>query len=821
LTTDLPIQEILSTVQAQLQAHNTLIVTAPPGAGKSTILPLTIRDAPWLKENKILMLEPRRLATTAIASRMASLLNEQVGNTIGYQIKFDKRVSVNTRIQVITEGILTRMMISDSALEGIGMVIFDEFHERSIHADTALALCREIQQVLRPDLRILIMSATLEMNRLSSLLQAPVVESKGRQYPVEIHYTGARDKSLLPVLTARTVLQAIREKDGDVLVFLPGQAEIKKCEELLQKELPGFSIHPLYGMLPQNRQNAAILPDRQGRRKVVLATSIAETSLTIEGVHIVVDSGYGRMSQFDPGSGLSRLITVAVARDSADQRAGRAGRLGPGVCYRMWTLADHERLEDHRVPEILEADLAPLALDMACWGVEDIGRLTWLDAPPSGALAQAHDLLHQLGALENGNITTHGQQIRQLPCHPRLANLLVLAEAEGSTSLATDVTAILEERDPLSNEAGIDLNTRIEALRRYRTNKGKGGAMGRIERTASGYRKLLHCKPDNGPVDPYETGLMVAHAFPERIACARPGNNAQFQLANGRYAMVGHQDDLAHEPWLAVAHLDARDGLGKIFMAAPINPKDLRPLVKTQEVITWDTRKGGLITSLDLRIGNIVLQSKPLSAPDPEIIISAIIQALRKDGETLLNFSEEVEQWQHRVMGLRSWRPDDHWPNVSTPDLLNTCEKWLPPYLSGLKKNEDLKKLDLKSILQHHLDWDKQEKLNKLAPTAISVPSGSNIKIKYQPNGAPPILAVRLQEVFGLADTPCINDGKTPLLLHLLSPGYKPVQITSDLRSFWNNTYFEVRKDLRGRYPKHAWPDDPWTAEAVRGVRRK
>lgn len=811
---DLPVTDIISFVREQLAKENTLIVNAPPGAGKSTLLPLALLDQPWLNGKKIIMLEPRRLSAKTIALRMASLLNDDVGQTIGYRIRFENRVSSKTRIEVVTEGILTRMLHSDNALEDVGLVIFDEFHERSLNADVAMALCREAQQVLRPDLRIMIMSATLNMPELTSLLNAPVAESKGKQYPVEIIYNGESDETLLPELTARTVIKAVGEHEGDVLVFLPGEGEIKKCEELLKRQLTEFCIHPLYGQLPPQEQFSAIVPNKFGKRKIVLATSIAETSLTIEGIRIVVDTGFARTSRFDPKSGLSRLETLRISKDSADQRAGRAGRLSSGVCYRMWTMATHERLASHRIPEMMETDLASLVLDMAQWGVSNIQSLTWLSPPPKIALAQATETLHQLNALENNRITEHGKLIHRLACHPRIAHMLLMAKEEKNIKLATDIAAVLEERDPLPRETGIDINLRIEALRRARLNDNLN-RFSRIEKVAASYRKLLNIEVDNGPVDVFETGLLLAYAYPERIAFARPGNNAQFQLANGKYAVAGHKDDLAHEPWLAVAHMDLRDGLGKIFLAAPLNPKDLLPMVKEQEVILWDTRKGGIIATKELKIGSLVLQSKPLTSPKEEYIIEAISNAIVSEGEHLLNFDEGMLQLQNRILSLRKWNPDEEWPDVNTQQLLNTNKSWLAPYLKNAKKPDDLKKIDLSEALFHSLDWEKQQTLNSLAPQKIDVPSGSKISIQYFENGAVPVLSVRLQEVFGLSDTPIINNGKTKLVMHLLSPGYKPVQVTSDLKSFWNNLYFEVKKELQRRYPKHSWPDDPWTAPAV------
>lgn len=818
---DLPIVDIVDEARKKLSEHNTLILHAPPGAGKSTVLPLALMNEPFLKGQKVLMLEPRRLAARSIAQRMSELLEDPLGNTIGYRIRFDTRVSDNTKVEVLTEGILTRILQHDQELENVGLIIFDEFHERSIHADVALALCREAQSVLRPDLKILIMSATLNVPQLSELLQAPVVSSDGRQYPVDVQYTGENDLRLIPEMAARTVIRAAKENQGDILAFFPGQGEIRKCETLLRKELKGFHIHPLYGQLPQKQQWAAIRPNREGKRKVVLATSIAETSLTIEGIKTVVDSGYGRSSQFDPRSGLSGLHTHLISKDIADQRAGRAGRLEPGKCYRMWSLATHERLDDHRTPEILEADLASLVLDMAIWGIQDVSQLTWLTVPPRGKLAQASKMLHDLGALDKGRITEHGRQMQKIPTHPRLAHLLIVAEEQDQLSLATDLAALLEERDPLPPESGIDINLRLEALRKHRREGRLSKAFNRIEQVANSYRKLFDLEPSNDQIDDFETGFLLAQAYPERIASARPGNNAQFQLANGKLAMAGHKDDLAYEAWLSVAHMDARDGMGKIFMASRLDPQDLAPLVKEVEVVKWDTEDGGLLASRDLRIGSIVLQSRPLPDPDEARRTEAILNAIKEEGQQLLSFSPEIVQWQNRILSLKKWAPGDSWLDVSMTTLLQTVEEWLGPYIDHVRKPEDLKKLDLAGILNGLLPYEKQQALLMLTPEKIEVPSGSNIKLEYYADGTPPVLAVRLQELFGLGETPTINQGKNSVLLHLLSPGFKPVQITSDLKSFWNNTYFEVRKELKRRYPKHEWPDDPWNAKAIRGVKRK
>ncbi len=817
---DLPVTEVISELRTQLAEGNTVLLNAPPGAGKSTLLPLAMFEEKWLQGKKIIMLEPRRLAAKTIAWRMASLLNEEVGETVGYRIRLDTKISKKTKIEVVTEGILTRMLHHDNALEDVGIVIFDEFHERNLQADLALALCREAQQVLRPDLRILIMSATLNMPQLKNLLNAPLIESKGKQYPVEVIYSGDSDETLLPELTARVVVNAVNEKPGDALVFLPGEAEIKKCAEILSNALPEFKIHPLYGQLPQNEQHAAIMPNKSGKRKIVLATSIAETSLTIKGIKIVVDSGFARTSRFDVKSGLSKLETIRVSKDAADQRAGRAGRLSAGVCYRMWTMATHSRLLEHRVPEIMEADLTSLILDMAKWGVDDINKLTWLTPPSKPSLSQASDTLHQIGALENNRITEHGKQIHQLACHPRIAHMLLKAETLGMKQLATDIAALLEERDPLPRDSGIDINLRIEALRRGRiTNNANRFA--RIEKNAASYRKLLGIDVSNAVYDAYDTGLLIAFAYPERIASARPGNNAQFQLANGKIATAGHKDDLAHEAWLAVSNMDLRDGLGKIFLAAPLNPKDLIHMVKEQDNIVWDTRKGGLIANKELKIGSIILQSKPLAKPNEEQRVAAICKALEKEATSLLNISENFTRLQNRILSLRVWNKEEEWPDVSSEILFANTQSWLAPYLTNAKDPEDLKRIDLAEALLNHLEYVKQQALNKLAPNSFEVPSGSKITIEYLPNGGTPVLSVRLQEVFGLSDTPTLNKGKIKVNMHLLSPGYKPVQVTTDLKSFWNNLYHEVKKELQRRYPKHAWPDDPWTAPAVAKGRSK
>ncbi|MFC3414585.1 ATP-dependent helicase HrpB [Algoriphagus hitonicola] len=820
-TFDLPVQEIISEVQNHFSSQNSLIIQAPPGAGKSTLLPLALLEEPWLKGKKIVMLEPRRLATKSIAQRMADMLGEKVGQTVGYRIRFETAITDKTRLEVITEGILTRMMHQDNALENIGLLIFDEFHERNLFSEVALALAREVQQVLRPDLRILLMSATIDAPQLASLLGCQIIQSQGRQYPVETHYLNEVDEFAIGQDTARQIIPLAQTHSGDFLVFLPGQGEIKKAEEVLKRALPNDAIIPLYGQLSPMAQQKAIMPHPAGKRKIVLSTDIAETSLTIEGIRVVVDSGFAKSNRFDPRSGLSRLVLHRISKDSADQRSGRAGRLTSGHSYRLWSKATQAQLADYRTPELLEADLTGLVLDMKAWGKEDIRSMTWLTPPPSGTLALSEKVLESIDAIENGKLTEHGKEIHQLPVHPRIAHMLIYSKRMDQLSLATDVAAILEERDPLSADAGVDINLRIDALRRYRDRGVSMARIKKIEKVAQQYRRLFGIEPENTPVDPWATGLLLAYAYPERIAAARPGNNAQFQLSNGKIAQIGHRDDLAHESWLAVAHVDARDGMGKIWLASPLNPKDLAPMLKSREVLEWDRKKGGLIAQAEIRIGAIILGTRPLQSFSKRLATEAILEAIKEEGEYLLDWNEEVMQLIFQVQSLRKWNPNQSWPNWTVVRLCEDAQHWLDPYLDSVSKNEDLKKLNLSQILLHSLDFDLQSALEILAPTRLLVPSGSQIKIEYQSDGQIPRLSVRLQELFGLLETPRVNNGQVPVLIEMLSPGFKPVQLTQDLKSFWSNGYFEVRKELKRRYPKHEWPDDPISAEAVRGVKRK
>ena len=712
-TTTLPVQEIVSQVTAHFEHNTTLIVKAPPGAGKSTLLPLTFLNEPWLADKKIIVLEPRRLAAKTIANRMSQLLGEQAGETVGYRIRFETRISEKTRIEVVTEGILTRMLQSDNELKDVALVIFDEFHERSIHADVALALCREAQQTKRNDLRLLIMSATMDLPELSAKLKSKIIESEGKQYPVTVHYTGETDMHLLPELTARVVKKASKENKGDILVFLPGQAEINGCKELLENKLTNTVVHVLYGQLPFAQQQAALLPDQTGMRKVVLATSIAETSLTIEGVTTVVDSGFGKRSKFDPTSGLSRLETINISVDAADQRAGRAGRLSAGTCYRMWSTTQHEKLQRHHQPEIETTDLSSLVLEMAVWGISNIYNMVWLTPPPKSNVKQAKETLHYINALDRNKITAHGKKVHQLPCHPRIAHMLLMAEELEQEALATDIAAVIEEKDPLTiKEAGVDINERIKALRRFRRNAGKGRAFGMIERVANSYRSLMEIEVSNESFDSFMTGLLLAHAYPERVAFARPGNQSQFQLANGAYAQFGHKDSLSRESWISVAHIDAREGTGKIFMASPLNPKDLKSMVKNTVSVQWDLLNNDLIVHSELRIGQIVLKSSPMDEPSDEERAKALCDIVKKEGKTLLNFTPEFEQWQAAMMEAQQLNPLAKFPDVDTESLLLSCEEWLPAFAEEIEEKDDLKKLDLLQIVSARIPVELRELVN-------------------------------------------------------------------------------------------------------------
>ena len=831
----LPVESIVESVNAHLRAHNRLVVTAPPGAGKSTLLPLTIlNDLP--DGGKILLLEPRRLAARQVAERMSTMVGEQVGKTIGYRVRFESKVSEDTRIEVLTEGILTRMIVDDPTLEGISMIIFDEFHERNLASDVAFALALKTQQIIRPDLRILIMSATIDAQLICKMLDAPFVKCGGRMFPVEtIHITPEATSSNSPVeacalSVSHVIRQAHQSHEGDILAFLPGEAEIRRCAELLGTTMGSTRIYPLYGMLPHKEQQQAIAPSKIGERKVVLATPIAETSLTIEGVRVVVDSGLCRKMVFDPQTGLSHLETVQISKDMADQRRGRAGRLAPGICYRLWTLATEHRMADCRVPEIEEADLAPMVLDIAAWGGCNVKELQWITPPPSAHVEQGMRLLRQLNALdEEGQITSHGRSLAKLPCHPRIAQMLVLANGNSQKSLAADIAALLDEKDPLANEnIGAELRLRLSALNEAREGRRRGKTWERIIRAAEQYQRLAQHVRAQGNATLQGESLLLAAAYPERIAQALPEGIGCFRLASGDIAKVDAQDDLCAYDWIAVASLNTQQGgIGHIFLASPLQQSDLKPFVREKENISWDSKRGQVIVQREYRIGSLLVESRPMaidSKANPKdaaklrkTITKVICEAAKKEGTSMLDFNDLVQSLQRRVATVAGWHPELNLPDLSTDSVLQRCEVWLPFFL---EETSDLKRIDLAKALWTLLSYEQQLQVDRLAPTHITVPTGSRIRVDYRQGAELPILRVRLQECFGMTDTPRVDDGKRPILMELLSPGFKPVQLTSDLHSFWSNTYFEVRKELRRRYPKHSWPDNPLKAEAVRGVKR-
>ncbi|MFC4455789.1 ATP-dependent helicase HrpB [Deinococcus sonorensis] len=826
VTTLLPIFEVLPQLRAVLAGAPLSVLQAPPGAGKSTAVPLALLAEPWLAEQQIVVLQPRRVAARSVAARMAATLGEEVGGTVGSQVRFESRTSARTRIIVMTEGILTRRLQADPELSGIGLILFDEFHERSLQTDLALALTREVQDSLRPDLRVLLMSATLDPQLPARLGGVPLVASEGRAYPVEVRYLPSDPSGPADAAVVSAVNRLLDQEPGDVLAFLPGVAEIRRAAGTLSGQHPQLSVLPLYGDLPLAAQSRAILPDPQGRRKVVLATSIAETSLTIDGVRIVIDSGLSRRSEFDPGSGLSRLVTVRVTRDAADQRAGRAGRTAPGVALRLWSERTQAALAERFLPEILGADLAPLTLELSGWGTPDPGTLQWLDTPPPPRVEAARELLRELDALDDaGRATSRGLELLSLPTHPRLAHLLREGQRAGQGALAADLAALLEERDPLQG-AGSDLTERLTALRRWRARlptPGDVAVLERTERLSRQWRQALGVRPDDRPADPHRVGQLVAWAYPERVAQQREGDPARYLLAGGQGVRLPDADPLAGTPLLAVAHLDSRlrAGEGRIYLAAPLAPEALDDRRQEVQHVRWDSRSGTLIAQREQRVGALVLAAEPLRQLPAELRAAAMTGAVRQEGLARLNWTDDARQWQARVLSLGHWRPQDGWPDVSDDALAEQLDDWLTPLLGTARTRDDLARLNPLPGLQTLLPWPLTREVDRLAPTALEVPSGHRVRLEYRPDGSAPILAVKLQELFGLADTPSVNEGRTPVLLHLLSPARRPVQVTQDLRSFWEKGYFEVRKDLRGQYPRHPWPDDPWTAPATRSVKRR
>ena len=866
---DLPIHAALPALRAALARDGSAAVLhAPPGAGKSTVVPLVLLDEPWARGRRFVMLEPRRLAARAVAARMAATLGERVGERVGYRMRLDTRVSKRTQIEVVTEGVLTRMLQHDPALDGVATVIFDEFHERSLQADLGLALTLDAREGLSPALRILVMSATLDVEPVAALLGAAhVVRTEGRTFDVETRYAGqglppmpaahgavsasARDAAPThsEALVARIVMRALGETAGDVLVFLPGAAEIRRVQSLLENAAPGVRIVPLHGSLDPAAQDSALAPAPRGERKVVLATNIAETSLTIEGVRVVVDSGLVRASVFDPATGMSRLETQRISRASAEQRRGRAGRTAPGVCYRAWSEAAQRGLAPATSPEILSTDLAPLALELASWGVDDPSSLRWLDPPPAAAFASARALLERLGALDGaGRITAHGRRMAGIGVHPRLAHMLLRARELGALPLAARLAAMLSERDLLRGRDGArdaDIGARVALLdggaRDADARRSFGdpperldrGALQRARRAAADLEKQLRSSAEpsstkhdgaSEPVDPL--GLMLAFAYPDRIGIRRAGADARYTLANGRGAVLHGVQSLGREEVLVAVDVDDRDRDARILLAAPVARSDFETHfahdLEETEAVEWSPRDEAVAARRVVRYGAIVIDEKPLPQIPAEAVRRAMLDGVRDLGLDALPWTREARDLQARIEFVRGLGlPDtEDWPAFDDAALAAALDAWLAPWLDGMSRREHLARLPLADALSARLGWERLPRLDELAPTRLAVPSGSSIRIDYRDENAP-VVAVRLQELFGLDESPRIGAGRVPITFKLLSPAQRPVQVTRDLASFWRGAYRDVRKDLRGRYPKHDWPEDPLEAQPTRGVRRR
>ena len=819
---EFPITPLLPQIAASLAAHPRLVLEAPPGAGKTTQVPLALLAAPWLNGQRILMLEPRRLAARAAAGFMARQLGEDVGQTVGYRIRHESRVSAATRIEVVTEAILTRMLQDDPALEGIGALLFDEFHERNLHSDLGLALALDVQSALRPELRIVLMSATLEGERLARFLDAPRVASEGRSHPVEIAYLAARAHEPELAHLRRALETALADSDGDVLVFLPGKGEIERVRAVAEAVVAATArggavgVHALHGELALADQAQLLAPHPPEERRIVLATNVAESSITLPQVRAVVDSGLAREPRYDPVSGFSRLETVTISQASANQRAGRAGRTAPGACWRLWPQS--QRLDPTIRPELAQVELSPLALELAAWGSD---ALRWLDPPPAAALAEARTRLQQLEAIDaRGRITAHGRALLRLGTHPRLAHLIECA-APGHRGLACELAALIEARDPLRGEARFDddLRRRIEALRRWRRERrapaeADRGALAAIEQSAAQLRRRVQAGAEAEP-DANTVGELLAHAYPDRIARGDPASPRRYVLANGRGARLHERSSLLGHAWLVASELRAESGDSLIQRAAPVDEAFLRAQFAARfqraTELGFEREARAVLAREVERFDAIVLSARSVPAPRDATSLALLLEGIRALGIDALPWSDPLRQWQARVLDLRAWVPELGLPDVGDVALLATLDEWLGPFLTGVTRASAIETSILGEALSARLDHAQRRALDEHAPVAITVPSGNARRLEYLP-GQPPVLAVKLQELFGLADTPRVGKGRVPVTLHLLSPGQRPIQVTQDLRGFWERTYPEVRKELKGRYPRHPWPDDPWNA---------
>jgi ATP-dependent helicase HrpB len=821
-----PIEEVLPQLLAALEARNVAVLQAPPGAGKTTRVPIALLGAPFCAGSRIIMLEPRRLAAVNAARFMAQSLGEEVGQTVGYSIRFDRKVSAATRIEVVTEGILARRLQSDPLLEGVGAVIFDEFHERSLTSDLSLALCRDVQLGLREELRVVVMSATLDAAPVAALLgDAPLISSSGRRFPVELRYPKSEPAGRLPEAACAAVVRALSESAGDILVFLPGAGEIRRCERLL-KESAGSSIlvAPLYGDLPFAAQELAILP-AAGRRKVVLATNIAETSLTIEGVRVVVDTGYSRQLRYDPSTGLNRLEMLRISAASAEQRAGRAGRVAPGVCYRLWTEHTQRTLLPFTPAEIRVSDLTPLALDLALWGVRDPASLSFLDQPPAAHLAEGRALLTQLGALDGGgSITPLGKLMAALPMHPRLAAMLIAGQSLGAGPLACTLAALLSERDLLPRGGGSlsesDLLDRVDALEQ----RIDPIACRSIERVASYFRKALRVPEGVLRRDAALVGELLMRAYPDRVARERSPGSGRYLMANGSGARLSTRSHLRAQSFIVAVEVEGGGVEGEIHVASAVTLDAVRATcagaITRGKRVFWDDREGRVVARDEERLGALLLSERQAS-PSAEETTAALVQGiLSGPGIAGLNWSLEAQEYRNRVSFLARVLPEEGLLELTDAYLAAEIGRWLLPHLSGVRTLAALGRVDLLGPLKGMLTWREQKLVDDAAPTHLSVPSGSRVRLSY-PDGEAPFLAVKLQEMFGLAETPRVAFGRVPVLIHLLSPARRPIQVTADLRSFWDGAYREVCKELRGRYPRHPWPDNPWEAQATRQVKKR
>jgi ATP-dependent helicase HrpB len=819
----LPIDPALPELTSALRAGNAAVLVAPSGAGKTTRVPLVLAAEPWVQGKKLLVLEPRRLAARAAAARMAATLREAVGASVGYRVRFGAKISAATRIEVVTEGVFTRLVLDDPSLAGVAAVLFDEFHERSLDGDLGLALGRDVQQGLRADLKLLVMSATLDGARVGKLLgDAPVIESVGRAFPVETRYLGRDARAPIERQVVDAVARAVRAEAGSLLVFLPGATEIRRTEALLRERIgdPSIDVVPLYGALDAEVQDRAIAPPPPGRRKVVLATSIAETSLTIEGVRVVIDCGLARVPRYEPDVGLTRLETVRVSRAAADQRRGRAGRTEPGVCYRLWDEPQTAALEPANRPEILAADLSGLVLDLAHWGVADPASLAFLDSPPAPALAQAKALLGELHAIDRaGRITEEGKRLRELPLPPRLARMVVDAAAVGAAELATEIAILLTERGLGGND--VDLGHRLDALRRdrsWRANEAR--AMGRRWAqiaTANSSPFAMERREPARAGEELSVGTLLALAYPDRVAKNR-GAGGAFLLANGRGANVDAASALARAPFLAVAEITGTAAQGRIVLAAPLTLAEIEAQfadrIESRDEITFDAASASLRARRLRRLGAIALAEQPLTVVADDATARMLAQGVVGLGIERLPWTKPLRQWRDRVMFLRRAEGGE-WPDLSDAALAATAVDWLAPALAGKTALGELASDDFAQALHGLLPWTLRRRLDAEAPTHFTAPSGSAVPIDYEAQEGPK-LAIRVQELFGLDRHPTIAAGRVPLVVELLSPAHRPVQVTRDLPGFWRGSYAAVKAEMKGRYPRHPWPDDPLAAVATR-----